>query len=86
MQMMPYEEVVEKYGLSDQDIVELQLESLKVSTKTLQMVEASLDDKECKNDSERLQFAKGIIEMSRTFMEHKFAELVSNDMPSENYN
>ena len=26
--MMPYEEVVEKYGLSDQDIVELQLELL----------------------------------------------------------
>ena len=86
MQMMSYQDVVERYGLSDQHIGELQQESLKVTTKTLQMVEASLDDKECKNDSERLQFAKGIIEMSRTYMEQKFAELVSSDMPNENYN
>ena len=39
MQLMSYEDVVEKYGLSDQNIGELQHESLKVTTKTLQMVE-----------------------------------------------
>ena len=86
MQIMSYEDVVERYGLSDQDIGELQQESLKVLAKTLQFVESALDDKDCKDDSERLKFAKGIIEMSRTYMEQKFAELVSSDMPNENYN
>ena len=54
--------------------------------KTLQMVEAAIDYNECEDDSERLEIAKSIIEMNRTTMETKFAELVSSKMSVDHFN
>ena len=86
MQILSHEEAEERYGLTKEDLSELQQESHVAIAKTLQMVEAAIDYNECEDDSERLQIAKSLIEMNGMTMETKFAELVSNKMSVDHFN
>ena len=86
MQILSHEEAEERYGLTKEALSEFQQESHVAIAKTIQMVEAAIDYNECEDDSERLQIAKSIIELTRMAIETKFAELVSNKMSVDHFN
>ncbi len=74
------EELRDTYGLSEQEVLELDHESQKIMGKTIMMVDTALRDESITAD-ERITAGLNFIDMGMTLIQYNFDELVEGRIP-----
>ena len=74
------EELRDTYGLSEDEILELDQESQRIMGKTIMMVDTALRDMEIEPE-ERIQAGLNFIEMAMTLIEYNFNTLTEGKIP-----
>ena len=74
------EELRDTYGLSEDEILELDRESQRIMGKTIMRVDTALRDLEIEPE-ERIQAGLNFIEMAMTLIEYNFDSIVDSKVP-----
>lgn len=74
-----------KYGLSEQEITDLDQESQRIMGKTIMMIDTALRDESLDAD-ERIATGLNFIEWSMQLIEHNFESLVDSKVPKNQLN
>ena len=75
-------ETLEIYGISSEDIDAFDLDSHKILSKALDLVQEALED-EKNNDSERLCLIKSFLEYNKLLIQNNLDKLITKDMSDD---